>query len=533
MQAKPILVSRRRTLLAGAIAALCAGQASAMQLDNGTGDLTIRWDNTLKYNVMNRVEDRDDRVVESNNPKDNPSLFDDADYGFDKGLVSSRFDLLSELDVAWKQKIGFRISGAGWWDLAYRDDIDGDGLNRDYFNLTNPHNPNYADTWGLLTEQPGSLNRAASDQAYRDAELLDAFVYGNFDVGDAGISVRLGRHTIYWGNSLFVAGAVHGIAGSMAPIDLAKGFGVPGSEAKELFLPTNKLSTTIQLNSSMSLVGYYSFEFEPTRLPAVGTYLSLGELLTDDAEFATLLAGEVNPVTGALVFPRAGLVQNQSEQPDEGEWGIGGQYAFENGLELGLYFLHYADKYPQGVTGVIDYGQFVSTNVFRLAPALVPAIPALIYAPEDRPDYHQFDTYNDGVRNAHGVGRFKWTYKDDNELIGLSLNKEIAGISFGADLVYRNDVAIVFDRSTLLHVENYATLVGGLGALVQGRIDVALAALGSDPQAFFDFAGADESNYAGPTGDTAHLVLNGVGFLNPSKFWHGGSYSFEMTAAAR
>ena len=31
------------------------------------------------------------------------------------------------------------------------------------------------------------------------------------------------------------------------------------------------------------------------------------------------------------------------------------------------------------------------------------------------------------------------TYREDNELFGMSLGKEIAGISFGMDLAYRHD----------------------------------------------------------------------------------------------
>src|SRR5262245_10034843 len=119
MRSIPVPANRRRALLAAAIAAACAAPASALQPDDGTGDLTIRWDNTLKYNLMNRVEDIDGRIVESNKPGDSPSLIDDADYGYDTGVVSNRFDLLSELDVAWRQKVGFRVSAAGWWDLAY------------------------------------------------------------------------------------------------------------------------------------------------------------------------------------------------------------------------------------------------------------------------------------------------------------------------------------------------------------------------------------------------------------------------------
>ena len=80
------------------------------------------------------------------------------------------------------------------------------------------------------------------------------------------------------------AGVTNGIAGAMAPIDQAKGLGVPGSEAKELFLPTNKLSGSFQVNSNLSLVGYYSFEWEPTRYPAPGSYFALSEISMDKAE---------------------------------------------------------------------------------------------------------------------------------------------------------------------------------------------------------------------------------------------------------
>lgn len=503
-------------LLALAIAAASSTQALSLQLDDGSGDWSIRWDNTLKYNLMTRVEDQDDDVVANASP----SLADDADLGYDTGIVSNRFDLLTELDVSWRQQFGFRVSAAGWYDQAYGDDNDHPGLNCE-FRI----NGNCTDTWGLISAPPGELSEKAEDQAYTDGELLDAFIFGNFSVGEQSeASVRLGRHTIYWGNSLYTSGAVHGIAGSMAPIDLAKGLGVPGAEAKELFMPTNKLSGTFQVNQSLSLVGFYSFEFEPTRYPAVGTYLGLSEVLTDDAEFATLIPGQVDPSTGALLSPRTGFVQNSSEQPEEGEFGLGLQYTFEDGLELGVYYLSYHDKYPQGIVGALNAGQFATLQATSnpLAQALVNLWPA--FSGGEQPD--PFGYYTEGGYPAASIGRFKWTYREDNDLFGISLAREIAGISFGMDLVYRDDVAISFNTDSLRHTEPYPNF-GALQPIVEGTL-----ASNGFPTDNFDFDGANESNYPGPTGDTAHLVVNGVGFLDPSKMWDGGSYAVEFTASS-
>jgi hypothetical protein len=287
------------------------------------------------------------------------------------------------------------------------------------------------------------------------------------------------------------------------------------------------------MSSNLSLVGYYSFEWEPTRYPAPGSYFALSEISMDKAEFATLVAGEVDPLTGALRSQRAGLVQNSSEEPEDGEWGLGMQYVFEDGLELGLYFLNYHDKAPQGIVGTIDYGQFVSSSIYKASPGFVSLIPAFWPAAQ-RDEYHEFDTYTGGGYPAQGVGRFKWTYREDNELFGMSLGKEIAGISFGMDLAYRHDVAIDFSRAALLHVENYATLSGpALVTNAQQQIDAGLTRLGADVSAPFDFVGADnEGNYAGATGDVVSLVVNGVGFLDPSGLWDGGAYSMEFTASS-
>lgn len=501
------------TLLVG------AGNGWALQFDTCCDDLDVRWDNTLKYNLMLRTEKQSDDVVASKSP----ALYDDGDLGFSRGVVSNRLDLLSEFELVWRRDFGFRISAAAWYDHAYRGRNDHPGVNKRY-----RINGNYTDTWYGLGTTPGKYLDETERFHYRGGELLDAFVFANFKVGSTELSARLGRHALYWGQSLFVGGAVNGIAGSMAPIDLSKGLGVPGSEARELFLPTNKLSASWQFTPNLALVGYYSFEFEPTRYPYPGSYLALSEISMDHAEFLTLIPGQIDPGTGALVSaPRTGFVRRSSEKPHGGEFGLGLQYVFpRSGLELGVYYLNYHDKYPQGLVGALNVGQFATARAAAgdpLATGLVNAWPLVTGGGSPDP----FGFYTGGGYPAIGIGQFKWTYRKDNELFGISLGKEIAGISFGMDLVYRRDVAINFGNAALLHTSPYPYFGPTNQPLVVGTL--LASGFQSDN---FDFARADENHYPGPTGDTWHVVVNALGFLDPNSLWDGGSYAVELTFSA-
>lgn len=107
----------RRNILAAAVVASVANNASAFQIDAGEG-CDIRWDNAAKYNLMMRVATRDKDITEAAGTGRN--LLSDPDASFDRGdIVSNRLDILSELDVVWKGTAGFRISAAGWYDHAY------------------------------------------------------------------------------------------------------------------------------------------------------------------------------------------------------------------------------------------------------------------------------------------------------------------------------------------------------------------------------------------------------------------------------
>lgn len=247
-------------LSAVAAASLLACSAQALEFDTGNPDLSIRWDNTVKYSAAHRLSDRSPGlsrtvvgptgVVGANNINQ-----DDGNNNFDKGLVSSRVDVLTELDVKYNN-IGARVSAAAWYDQVYNRSTDNRTPTANQANVS-------------------QFNAEARDVMGRKAELLDAFVYGSTEVDGRRLSGRLGRHTLLWGESLFFG--ANGIAGGMAPLDLVKLQSVPSSTFKEIARPTGKVSGSYQLSDALTLGGYVGYEWEKTRLMPSGAYLSASD----------------------------------------------------------------------------------------------------------------------------------------------------------------------------------------------------------------------------------------------------------------
>ena len=103
----------RLTAIMLALAGLSAvADVKAVEISTDNTDLSIRWDNTFKYSAGFRVKNRSDTLVADPNQ-------DDGDRNFKWGLVSNRLDLLSEFDLTYKNNLGFRASGAGWYDTVY------------------------------------------------------------------------------------------------------------------------------------------------------------------------------------------------------------------------------------------------------------------------------------------------------------------------------------------------------------------------------------------------------------------------------
>ena len=84
-------------------------------------------------------------------------------------------------------------------------------------------------------------------------EILDAFVFGNFDIGPTTLHVKAGKHSIFWGDVAFNAN--HSVSYSQMPNDSRKSLASPGVEAKETVLPLNQLSGQLQITDKLAVAG--------------------------------------------------------------------------------------------------------------------------------------------------------------------------------------------------------------------------------------------------------------------------------------
>jgi hypothetical protein len=211
-------------LLLGMLAALaCGGMVQAQEFETANPDLKLRRDNTLRYNLGVRTEGRDSALA-------NNATYDESDSKFDRGgVVTNRVDLMSEFELTCREYHGFRVSGAAWYDQAYADtDVE-----------TASGNVYYAGAGaGSSTSSYSGRHCSGFTKRYHrglSGELLDAFAFTRFNLGDVPISVRAGRHTVYWGNGVLIAG--HAVSYSQAPLDGRKAVSSPGTETREIFLP--------------------------------------------------------------------------------------------------------------------------------------------------------------------------------------------------------------------------------------------------------------------------------------------------------
>jgi hypothetical protein len=284
--------------------------AGAAALDVGNPDVTITWDNSLRYNLGRRVQERNDVIG-------NTASTNAGDYSFDKGdVVTNRLDLLSELQVDFKRQFGARASASAWYDAAFRKQV-----------RTNP----------ALATRGSYIDNEFSQYVKRyyggpSGEILDAFVYGNFDLGSAAASVKAGRHAVLWGEAMFLS--THSVSYGQTPTDLRKLAATPGATAKETALPIGQVSGTLQVSPEFSVSGQYIYEWRPTRFAEGGTYLAATDFFLNGPD--RFFFGPTASANGGTLKP-----------PSGNDYGVSARWR-PAGLDgtVGLYVRKYAEKSP-------------------------------------------------------------------------------------------------------------------------------------------------------------------------------------------
>ena len=357
-------------------AAMAATGAHAIEIDTGNPDLSLRFDNTVKGSLVYRTEKADPaltdsfRQVPTGAPAPAPATFsfpqalnfNAGDDNFrNKGFVSKRVDLLSEFDAVYQKKLGLRFSAAAWYDAAYSGKSDA----TDGFNSQTPTN-----------EFPEQTRRIAG----RKAEVLDAFVFGGWDLGEGRkLTTRLGRHALQYGESLFYGD--NGIARAQGPIDIFKLLSSPNAQFKEIVRPVPQVSAQLQVSPSVSVGGYYQFRWEEDRLSPAGSYFATANIPWGSQQTESV---GIPGVGNFVLAPGADIKPKNS-----GQFGLQLKLRLED-TDLGFYAARFHDKDGQ------LYGQLDRTappSPFGTQPG------TWFYAfPENVKTY--------GVSASHSVGDF-------------------------------------------------------------------------------------------------------------------------------
>lgn len=342
----------------GLMLCVAAGTAHGASIDVGDTDFDIRWDNSIRYNLGVRANKRSSTFYDS-------ASTDETDH-FKRGqVVTDRIDLLSEFDLQYRGLYGLRVSGAGWTDFAYgKHTTDNPALPATATNYQDNEYNGYARKYVV---GPGG-------------EVLDAFVFGSFDIGRSTLSLRAGRHTVFWGESTFTTS--NSIAYSQGAIDTIKAATSPGAEAKELYLPRNQLSAQWSIDPQWSVSALYALQWDPYRLVPGGTYFASADSTRADYFSGTLRNGRDLRPGGS-----GDLGLNLRWSPD---WLDG---------TIGLYYRRFDEKLPTA------FLQRATTG-------------------------------------TTGPTQLRFNFMRDTKLFGLSANKDVGPVAVGSEISYRKDSAL-------------------------------------------------------------------------------------------
>lgn len=451
----------RGVFAVGAVLA-SAGPVQAFQIETGNEDVEVRWDNTVRYNLAQRVQDQSATITGSLNNND-------GDRNFKKNsIVSNRIDLLSEFDLVYRKDHGFRVSGAAWGDEAYNhlDDHSAVGSN---------HLENGVPATGL-SRTTKRYNRGPS------GEWLDAFVFTKLNIGDSPLYLKAGQHTVYWGESLFLGGAIHGIAYAQSPLDISKGLSIPGAEAKELFRPLNNISANFQATNNLSLAAQYFFDWKPFRYPEAGSYLAFSDAIMDGGESVYTPLG---------LLPRLDDIKPKKR----GDFGVSARWSPEwlDGT-AGVYYRNFTNKIPQTVLDI---------------QGLVPPV----------------------LGGNGGQQGYRLSYADDIDLFGVSLSKNIGGVSFGAEISYRKNMPLNSDPVIVGTPATVAAAQAGmLSPMLQfGGMPAAQANALQAVYASAQTALPSTGDTGGARGNTTHAVFNLLGQVSKTPLFDSLDWKAEVT----
>lgn len=361
----------------------------------------------------------------------NSSVYDNGDLRWEKGkafseIVKGTVDMQVEY-----QDYGAFVRGRFFYDNAIMKDEGGNTLPAYY-----PTNDN-----GEPLEPAQKIGRGA--------DFLDAFVWGNWNMGEMPLNVRLGQQVVNWGEGVLFPNGIN----TINPIDV-NALLAPGSEVKEALIPVKMLYGSLGITEQLSVEAFYQFQWKNTVVPDCGTFFSTIDVVGENCEAGyygfSLEPGANLSILSADQF-NTGFAAN-TEPDDGGEYGISARYYIDAiQTEVGAYYINYHSRLP------ILSG----------------------YAPSQEAIDYRNDLYATlGVEYAFAISErlrsaaISLEYPEDIQLFGVSFNTSFdIGLpggesAFSGEVSYRKDQPYQIEDSVLL-----SGLIGAPSQICQNGVD--------------------------------------------------------------
>lgn len=419
--------------------------APAFGVTFNIGEIEGQFDSSLSVGASWSVRGADKDLIGVNNGGAGLSqTTDDGRLNFKKGETFSKiFKGIHDLELKYGDT-GVFVRGKYWYDFELKDE-------------------------GRQFKDIDDHNRKEGAQA-SGGEILDAFVYHNYAIGNQPGSVRLGKQVVSWGESTFIMNSIN----SVNPLDVAA-FRRPGAEIKEGLIPVNMFFVSQSLTDNLSMEAFYQLEWDQTVIDNCGTFFSQADvaadgcddglrLLTNNPTSQATVNGIINGLNGAGVFGTIGNIDGNSEgvlvrrsgdrdARDSGQWGVAFRYFAESlDTEFGLYAMNYHSRTPFLSATAPGANVYAAANqVYNpAAPLATGPAAALILA---------------------GNSSYFMEYPEDIRLYGMSFSTTLpTGTAWSGELSYRPNAPVAYNTTDILFsavrpLEGGTSMFGGASPL--------------------------------------------------------------------
>lgn len=404
---------RRRVLSTAVTLALAVGAGSVQAFEFQSGELSGSFDTTVSLGGLWRMESREKSLISvANGGTSRDPNADDGNLRYKRNeLVSTTLKATHDLELKYRN-FGAFVRGSYFYDPTIRS--------------------------------KGSLGRDARDELGSDAEILDAYVRGTFQIGGRNLNLRLGRQVVSWGESTFIQNGIN----VLNPVNVSR-LRAPGSELKEGFIPTTMAYATQELTDNLSVEVALLAEWKKTKIDPVTSFFSTNDFVGEGGDRAFTGFGRRNDLNAAAgifgVNANAAVWAPRSadkKADNDGQYGIAFRYFAPelNNTEFGFYHANYHSRTP-----------YISGYRGGVTVAATPSPPA---PPGCRVIDVPAASFGLGAGCAVAAGRagtYFVEYPEDIKLWGLSFNTTgPSGIALQGEYSYRPNQPLQLPSADLL-----------------------------------------------------------------------------------